>query len=153
MNRNSAVALALGLFAPVLFAADWPQWQGTDRNNISKDKGLLQKWPQGGPKLLWTFKDTGHGYSAPAIVGDRLYVLGARGDTEYLLSLDVKSGMELWKVKLGKTYTFNGNQWGVGPAQRPRWPAISSTLWAAPAISCAPPPPARRSGARVCRMT
>jgi hypothetical protein len=30
-------------------AADWPQWQGRDRNAISTEQGLLQEWPVGGP--------------------------------------------------------------------------------------------------------
>ena len=115
MNRNSALALVLGLFGAALFAADWPQWQGPTRDNISRDTGLLQEWPKEGPKLLWTFKELGHGYSGPAVVGDRLYILGTRGDSEYLFALDVGKGTKLWEVKLGPTYTFKGNQWGVGP--------------------------------------
>src|SRR5438874_1626700 len=101
MNRNSALALVLGLFASTLLAADWPQWQGPTRDNISKEKGLLQEWPKDGPKLLWTSKNLGHGYSGPASVGDRLYILGTNGDSEYLFALDANKGTQLWKVKLG----------------------------------------------------
>ena len=28
-------------------ADDWPQWQGPDRNAVSKETGLLQEWPKG----------------------------------------------------------------------------------------------------------
>jgi outer membrane protein assembly factor BamB len=114
MNRKSALALALGLFGVSLFAADWPQWQGPTRDNLSKEKGLLPEWPKDGPKLLWTCKTLGHGYSGPAVVGDRIYILGTQGGSEYLFALDNK-GTQLWQVKLGPTYTFKGNQWGVGP--------------------------------------
>src|SRR6266540_1607534 len=119
MNRTPALAFVLGLFGPALFAADWPQWQGPTRDNISPEKGLLKAWPKDGPQLLWTFKDTGAGYSGPAIVGDRLYILGARDGTEYLLALDVKNGKELWKAKLGPSYTFQANKWGDGPRATP----------------------------------
>lgn len=37
---------------PSVFSADWPQWQGPDRNAISKEKGLLQEWPKDGPPLV-----------------------------------------------------------------------------------------------------
>lgn len=38
----STTVLAQGSF-------DWPQWQGPDRNAISKERGLLQEWPEKGP--------------------------------------------------------------------------------------------------------
>src|SRR5438067_6797351 len=119
MNRTPALALVLGLFAPALLAADWPQWQGPKRDNVSPEKGLLKQWPEGGPKLLWTLKDTGTGYSGPAIVGNRLYIMGARDGMEYLLAVDVKDGKELWKAKIGPSYTFQGNQYGDGPRATP----------------------------------
>ena len=34
-------------------AEDWPQWRGPDRTGISPESGLLQEWPEGGPKLVW----------------------------------------------------------------------------------------------------
>ena len=36
-------------------AADWPQYRGPDRNDVSAETGLLQEWPAGGPPLLWTY--------------------------------------------------------------------------------------------------
>src|SRR5262245_20620907 len=119
MNKTPALALVLGLLGSTLFAADWPQWQGPTRDNISPEKGLLKQWPKNGPPLLWTFNKAGVGYSGPAIVGDRLYIMGARNGTEYLLALDVKNGNELWKAEVGPRYTFPGNQYGEGPRATP----------------------------------
>ena len=34
-------------------ADDWPQWQGPDRNAISRERGLLREWPKAGPPLAW----------------------------------------------------------------------------------------------------
>jgi hypothetical protein len=50
---------------------DWPQWQGPDRNAISREKGLLQSWPKDGPPLLWEVKDLGESYSSPSIAAGR----------------------------------------------------------------------------------
>jgi outer membrane protein assembly factor BamB len=102
-------------------ADDWPQFRGPNRDGISKEKGLLKTWPKDGPKLLWTFEDAGAGYSGPAIVGDQLFLTGARGGDEYLFALDLKANppKEQWKVKLGKTFTFKGNSWGDGPRSTP----------------------------------
>ena len=75
--RTSTLLLTACLLAPAGLAADWPQWQGPDRTNVSHETGLLKSWPPGGPKLLWTFDQAGTGYSGPAVVGDRLYTMGA----------------------------------------------------------------------------
>ena len=79
-------------------ADDWPQWNGPNRNGVSPEKGLLKEWPKGGPKLVWTFNKAGNGYSAPAVVGDHAYLMGCRGDDEFLIALDGK-GQEAWSVK------------------------------------------------------
>ena len=75
MKTHALIPLILALLALPASAADWPQWGGPNRDNVSRETGLLQKWPQGGPKLLWTFRNAGQGYSGPAIVGDVLYCL------------------------------------------------------------------------------
>jgi len=97
-------------------ADDWPQWQGPDRTNVSKETGLMKSWPKDGPKLLWTFEKAGFGYSGPAIVGDRLYTMGGREDTSYVFALDVKSGKEIWATPIGKMFK---NGYGNGPRCTP----------------------------------
>jgi outer membrane protein assembly factor BamB len=110
------LALTIAWASP---AADWPQWQGPDRTNVSKETGLLKSWPENGPKLLWTFTKAGVGYSAPAIVGNRFYTMGARGESEFLIVLDARTGKELWAKPIGPTFTFKNNQWGDGPRSTP----------------------------------
>ena len=74
---RATFALAILLPATAL-AADWPQWRGLNRDAVSRETGLLQAWPGGGPKLNWTAKDAGRGFGGPAVVGERIYILGAR---------------------------------------------------------------------------
>jgi outer membrane protein assembly factor BamB len=113
-------ALTLGLIGALACrAADWPQWQGPDRTNVSKETGLLKSWPKEGPKLLWTFSQAGIGYSGPAVVGNRLFTMGARGESEFVIVLDVATGKELWAKPIGPTFTFKDNQWGDGPRSTP----------------------------------
>ena len=94
----------------------WPQWRGPDRDDITSESGLLQDWPEGGPKRLWSFEDCGIGYSGPAIVGDRLYILGSRDGEEALLCLDTNNGKELWAAPIGPELE---NGWGNGPRGTP----------------------------------
>ncbi|QOV88297.1 PQQ-binding-like beta-propeller repeat protein [Humisphaera borealis] len=110
----AAVLLSSSLGAGVL--ADWPQWRGPDRTDISKETGLLKQWPAGGPKLDWIYKDGGLGYAGFAVVGETLYTMGARGDTEMLIALNVKDGSQKWAVPIGALLT---NGWGDGPRGTP----------------------------------
>src|SRR5262249_12719183 len=107
-DHGERVLLATGywLLATLFFLlatplhADGPQWRGPNRDDISKETGLLRSWPKQGPPLAWTYTECGAGYSGPAVVGDRLYILGARGDTEFLIAIDVKSGKEVWASRI-----------------------------------------------------
>lgn len=87
----------------IVAAADWAQWRGAKRDGVSQETGLLQKWPEDGPKLLWQSTDLGEGYGSPAILGDRLYVLGSKGmEDEFVQCLNVADGKTLWTTRIGK---------------------------------------------------
>jgi outer membrane protein assembly factor BamB len=105
-------------------AADWPQYRGPNRDDVSAETGLLQSWPEGGPPLLWIYSDAGIGYSGPAIVGNRLYTIGGRGEMEHLIALDLSilpdgSVAEAWSTPVGNTFQWEGNRWSAGPSSTP----------------------------------
>jgi len=102
--------------APAMQAEDWPAWRGAKRDDSSNEKGLLKNWPADGPKAAWVFKDAGIGYSGPAIVGGKLYTMGAREDVEQIICLDAMTGKELWSAELGPVLQ---NNWGDGPRATP----------------------------------
>ena len=83
--------------------ADWPQWRGPDRNGISKETGLLKDWPEGGPRLVWKGTGLGSGYSTVAVVGDRIYSSGDKGDASFVFALNRADGKQVWAAKLGKS--------------------------------------------------
>lgn len=119
MSCRYLLAAALSvLFSLAVSAADWPQWRGPGRDGISKETGLAKEWPKEGPKLLWQVKEIGDGYSTPAVVGERLYLISNQGmENEYVHALSVADGKEVWKTTLGK----------VGPNQRQNYPGARST--------------------------
>lgn len=120
MRNHRVVLLVLGIVGgPLLIqAADWPQWNGPTSNGMSPEKGLLKKWPEKGPELVWTFDNAGTGYSAPVVVKGNVYLSGARKGDEFLFGLDAK-GKEPWATKIGKLYDFEGNSWSGGPNASP----------------------------------
>ena len=84
--------------------AGWPQWRGPRRDDISQEKGLLQSWPDGGPRLLWKAEELGQGWCAPVIAGGRLYITGDVDDDLVVFALDLK-GKKIWEARNGKAWT------------------------------------------------
>ncbi len=81
----------------------WPQWRGPRRDGISGEKGLLQSWPEEGPKLLWKTAALGRGWSSPIVVGERLYVTGDEGDDMALYAFDLEGGLR-WRATNGLSW-------------------------------------------------
>jgi len=100
MPRLLAAALTLTLTF-TLTAADWPQFRGPARDGVSKEKGLLQSWPEGGPPLAWTAKGLGGGYSTVSVSGDRIYTLGNKGSDSHVVALNRADGAVLWTAAVG----------------------------------------------------
>jgi outer membrane protein assembly factor BamB len=126
MKDRLAITLATCLLLSPLSieASDWPGWRGPNRDGLAKEAGLLKTWPKPGPPLRWTYTNAGVGYSGPAVVGDRLFLMGARDGAEYVFALDLKSAQgstvrELWSTKIGPVFTWKGNEWNAGPSATP----------------------------------
>ena len=102
--QNRALAAATFSFVVAqslcgtLADADWPQWRGPSRNGHSPDTGLMESWPDGGPKQLWIYKNAGKGYAGPAISQGALYTMGTQGEKSTLISLDANTGKERWTL-------------------------------------------------------
>ncbi len=83
---------------------NWPQWQGPDRDAISRETGLLKKWPDGGPKLIWSAKDLGAGFSSVSIADGNIYVTGLKGEQGVLTAMDL-NGNRKWQKPYGLEWT------------------------------------------------
>jgi len=110
-------ASAAGAAAGASSTTDWPTFRGADRTDISKETGLLKSWPAEGPKKVWTFDQTGLGYSGYAIAAGTLYTMGANEDgEEFLVAVDTATGKEKWRSVVGPRLA---NGWGDGPRSTP----------------------------------
>lgn len=81
----------------------WPQFHGPKRDNISTDKNLLKRWPEGGPKLLWKTQGIGKGYSTVSICSNMIYTAGNIGDDTVITAMDM-NGEILWQKKNGPAW-------------------------------------------------
>ncbi len=97
-------------------SGEWPQWRGPMRDGKSTETGLLKKWPEGGPKILWKAGGAGMGYSSFSISGGRLYTMGSVRSDENLHAFDLATGKLLWSVKVGDKFL---NARGSGPRGTP----------------------------------
>ena len=122
IRPHAAVAVVLSGFLSLAIAlpadaADFPGFRGPKRDNISTETGLLKQWPKGGPKLLWTAKGIGEGYSTVSVVGGRAYTMGAtKAGGESVHAIDLAGGNIAWSTKISTSYTASG---GNGPRGTP----------------------------------
>ena len=119
LQRSSILLLS---FASLTFAqqigsvGDWPDWRGPDRDGISREKSLPEKWSLNGENLAW--KAPYGGRSTPIVLGDHLYLENTAGkgadEQERVMCFNADTGKLLWE------YKFNLFQSDV-PAHRVGW--------------------------------
>ncbi|WP_020471224.1 PQQ-binding-like beta-propeller repeat protein [Zavarzinella formosa] len=127
MSSIQLAALLLSLSAPAPKdggnAGDWPQWRGPNRDDVSKETGLLKEWPSEGPKLLWKTEKCGVGYGSPVTSAGKIFLMGGedsvKGANEFLLCLDAKEGQEVWRKPLNTAEGNYNHGWGSGPRGTP----------------------------------
>jgi outer membrane protein assembly factor BamB len=124
LTLNLAVAPAALAANASAKAGDWPQWRGPDRDDVSKETGLLKDWPKGGPPLAWKATGLGKGYSTVSIVGDRIFTIGDGDNSSQVVCLNRKDGKILWTSPLGKSGAVG---WGDYDGTRST-PATDGTL-------------------------
>jgi outer membrane protein assembly factor BamB len=121
--RTSAVCVAAFLTLGVigLRADDWPEIRGKGRLGLWNETGILDKFPEGGLKVLWR-TPVHAGYTGPSVANGRVFLMDyletsyLRG-TERALALDEKTGKILWTREWPANY--GGISWPVGPRATP----------------------------------
>ncbi len=86
-----------------LQGADWPEFMGPNRDQVSAETGLADTLPAGGPPLLWE-KAVGKGYSAPSVRGRTLVVHHRVGREEIVEACEVATGQTYWKYAYPSNY-------------------------------------------------
>ncbi|WP_162304505.1 outer membrane protein assembly factor BamB family protein [Maribellus luteus] len=84
-------------------------WRGPNRDGIYMEKGLMQKWPDEGPDLLWSANGLGYGHSSVAVIGDRVFVTGLKDTIASMGALFVfdTQGTRLYEKEYGKDFSLN----------------------------------------------
>ena len=115
-----------------VFADDWPQWLGPNRDSVWRETGIIEKFPAGGPPIRWRAA-IGGGYAGPVVAGGRVYVTDrqlpggasnpadpfdrkATQGLERVLCLKEAGGEILWKHEYECSYTIS---YPAGPRVAP----------------------------------
>lgn len=119
LAKPQAAVVVILLTAGVLYADDWPQFLGPQRNGISSEKGLNWDWQKKPPKVLWKVP-LGSGYSSLTVVGDRIFTQAKRGSRDIVVCLSSTDGRELWTHDAVPSYVDLQKQ-GAGPRSTPTY--------------------------------
>src|SRR5438128_1632765 len=117
-----------------LSAEDWPEYRGKGRLGVWNETGILEKFPEGGLKVLWRTPIKA-GYAGPAVADGRVFVSdfnrtdGMRG-VERALALDEKTGRILWTHEWPADY--RGISWDVGTGVTSHDPVTGKIYWRQP---------------------
>jgi outer membrane protein assembly factor BamB len=105
---------------------------GPMRDGVWREEGVLESFPEGGPKVLWRV-EVHQGYAGPAVAGGRVYVMDreltdpskAEGDAfkrgripgnERIVCFDAETGKLLWERSYDCEYTVS---YAAGPRATP----------------------------------
>src|SRR5258708_5221953 len=95
---------------------DWPEARGPNRDGVSQETGLVDRWTLNGENFLWRAPYGGR--SAPVVMGNRVYLQNPAGRgaamQERVMALDADTGRLVWE------YRFNVFQSHV-PTHRAGW--------------------------------
>ena len=80
----------------IVYAQDWPQYLGPNRNGFSAQKDILRTWPENGPEVLWTI-NVGRGNGGPVVKDGKVYLLDRDDQVgDIMRCFDLSNGEELW---------------------------------------------------------
>jgi outer membrane protein assembly factor BamB len=93
---------------------DWPHFLGSRLDATTREAKLLDRWPAGGPRLVWEM-ERGEGYACPTIAEGRLVYFHRVGDRETVDCLDPETGRRFWRFDYPVSYE---DRYGFSPGPR-----------------------------------
>lgn len=119
----SLLCVSLACALPRAAADDWPHWQGPQRDGVWREKGIIEKFPEGGPPVRWRTAIAA-GYSSPVVAQGRVVLTDrptsqtrgnpggaldrtAEAGRERVLCLDERDGRILWQYDYECAYNIS----------------------------------------------
>jgi outer membrane protein assembly factor BamB len=103
----TAAFVASLMLTNTLWAEDWPQWRGPNRDGLWSETGVLETFPRDGLKIRWRAA-VGPGWSSPVVAQGRVYLTDSHlrrpKAEERVLCFDETNGNPLWTHVYEVTY-------------------------------------------------
>ncbi len=129
---SSPLTVVFALLAAPVWADDWPQWMGPQRDDVWRERGIVQRFTTNGPPIVWRTA-IAPSYSGPAVVGNRLFLMDrpkaadpeAKSNDEKAATtpalervrcLDAKTGKSIWEHVYPRAYNIG---YPAGPRTTP----------------------------------
>jgi outer membrane protein assembly factor BamB len=103
MIRVACVILAAS-FAMQCHSQEDTRWRGPSGNGVYPETGLMERWPDGGPEVLWTCGGLGQGFSSAVVSGEFIYTTGMIDGTGYLFKVGMYGDL-VYKKPYGPEFT------------------------------------------------
>ena len=105
IREKAILTIIAGLaFVGCVFGEDWPQWRGSGRDGIWREKGIVQDLD--GLEVLWR-AEISNGYSGPTVANGRVYVtdrLTKPDQVERVHCFDADTGDSIWSYSYQCSY-------------------------------------------------
>lgn len=89
-------------------SAEWSQWRGPHRDNLSPYKGIATNWETSPPKLLWKTSGLGAGYASVSIADGVLYTTGNKDNAQCVVAIDLGKQKVAWSTPLTEKTPSHG---------------------------------------------
>jgi outer membrane protein assembly factor BamB len=99
------ISLTLILMSFIAFSSNSQvitEWRNGG-TGVYSETGLLEKWPEGGPELLWHNDSVGGGHSSVSLAYETIYITGKVDTMDVLFALDMNGKLK-WKTPYGKAW-------------------------------------------------
>lgn len=93
---NQLLTATAILTATTLYAGDWPNFLGPNRDSISTETGLNKNWNSQPPRELWRVPMSDDGYAGPSVANGKVFIINHEGDKDIVRAIDLKTGKDVW---------------------------------------------------------
>lgn len=104
------VALGVALSGTRVWAEDWPQWRGPNRDGVWRETGIIESFAGAQLEHVWRV-EVSNGYSGPTVAEGRVYLTDRvlePAPVERVLCFDAGTGAPLWSHEYACEYTSVG---------------------------------------------
>ena len=99
IRKRTVLVIVIGsVFQIQVFAAEWPQWRGANRDGVWSEDGIVEEFDGGQLPVVWR-ASVSNGYSGPTVADGRVYVtdrVTSPVELERVLCFDAATGKPIW---------------------------------------------------------